>query len=85
MSKPSTSQGDSFIDDESELSSQSSLTLISSPSGDASDVCCSSQYKRTSTPIPPKVSSAPVPRQGKTSADLPSEFITDGNLKSGNN
>ena len=90
--KPSTSQSDSFTDDESEVSSQSILTLISSSSGDASDVGCSSQYKRTSTPIPPKVSSAPVSVQGKTSTDLPSAFIipskfgkvTDRNLKSGN-
>ena len=91
--KPSTSQSDSFTDDdESELSFQSTLTLNSSSSGDASDVFCSSQNKRTSTPIPPKVSCAPVSVQGKTSPDLPSGFIipskfgeiTDGNLKSGN-
>ena len=74
--KPSTSQSDSFTDDdESELSFQSTLTLNSSSSGDASDVFCSSQNKRTSTPIPPKVSCAPVSVQGKTSPDLPSDFI----------
>ena len=89
--RPSTSQSDSFTDDESELSSQSTLTLLSSSSGDASDVCCSSQQKRTSTPIS-KMSIAPVTVQAKTTADLPSEFIipskfgkiTDRNLKSGN-
>ena len=86
VSKPSKSQSDSFTDDESELSSQSTLTLLSSSSGDASDVCCSSKYKRTSTPIPLKMSSAPVSVECKTSADLPSKFgkITDGNLKSEN-
>ena len=56
MPRPLTSQTDSLTDDESEISSQSTLTLLSFSSGDASDVCCSSQRKRTSTPVSPSSS-----------------------------